>query len=314
MNQWLCRMSLLILAGCGGGSVYSGAVAYTPEPVYADDQSVRQEIYGSGAGASVGLTEGRVAPSVTRSVELTSATSMAPPAPPESGSSFEASETSGPVVRERYADATPEVVQPVAGTQRATGDESARIVDAAQRGPLLIYTATIHLSVFEVERTQASIIEAVRAVNGFVQLQNDRQLTVRVPVGEFRTVLPQIEQLGDVLHRNVEALDVSDEYRDLGVRLQNAIAVRDRLQLLLAAAQNTEQALNVERELERVTLVIEQIRGRMQLLGDRIAYSTVTVMFQAHAVVSDQPGAFRLPVPWLDELTLSRLLTLPNED
>lgn len=314
MTRWICSFLLLAAAACGGGATYSVEPVYPREPAYANDNSVRDEIF----RASVHNAESTPAPAPS------AALASAEYAPAPSSDSFEIAgeEATGEAssgaalgrATARYADATPQAVQPVAGTQRAAAGDSARIVDDAQHGPLLIYTATIHLSVFEVERTQASIVEAVRAVGGFVQLQNDRQLTIRVPAAEFRTVLPQIEQLGDVLHRNVEALDVSEEFRDLGVRLQNALAVRDRLQLLLAQATNTEQALNVERELERVALVVEQIRGRMQLLGDRIAYSTVTVMFQAHAVVTDHPGAFRLPVPWLDELTLSRLLTLPSEE
>lgn len=304
-QSWMLWVAALCLAGCGSGAYASGTpTVRSVQTQYADDTSVRSEVMRSAA------------PPQPYAFESENISGDAAPAMAMEISSAGSSDSRG--AREeaprQYADATPPVVTPVAGTAHANADQNARVADDAHRGPLLIYTATVHLSVFEVERTQRAIIEAVRELDGFLQIQNDNQVTVRVPAANFRDALARIEQTGDVLHRNVEALDVSDEFRDLGIRLQNAIAIRDRLQILLGQAHDTDQALAVERELERVTLTIEQIRGRMQLLGDRLAFSTITVMFQTHVAPTDQPGAFRLPVPWLDELSLSRLLTLPYED
>jgi hypothetical protein len=312
--------ALAWVVGCGGGGQQYGSTIASSEAVYSDDESVMRSV-------SQRLEFDGIEVRSQRSDLARMASSPPPdapsPMPSATGESFESEAISAGAdsassnegsPRQRYADATPPPAQPVAGTARAGADSSSRVTDDAHHGPLLIYTATVHLSVFEVERTQQSVIEIIREAGGFLQLQNDQQLTVRVPAANFRDALARIEQVGDVLHRNVQALDVSDEYRDLTIRLQNALAMRDRLQLLLQQASTTEQALQVEHELERVTLIVEQLRGRMQLLGDRLAFSTITVMFQPHAEPTDQPGTFRLPVPWLDELTLTHLLSLPYED
>jgi hypothetical protein len=107
----------------------------------------------------------------------------------------------------------------------------------------------------------------------------------------------------------VNVRDVTEQFADLEIRLKNAEAVRERLQALLAKAAKIEDALAVERELERITQTIEQMKGRLRLLGELIAFSTITVNFQARP--QDQVGSeVRLPFDWLRELGLPPLLNL----
>jgi hypothetical protein len=107
----------------------------------------------------------------------------------------------------------------------------------------------------------------------------------------------------------VNVRDVTEQYADLEIRLKNAEAVRQRLEALLAKAGKVEDALAVERELERITQAIEQMKGRLRLLSELVAFSTITANFQARP--RDQVGSeTRLPFPWLGELGLVPLLNL----
>src|SRR4029079_10668203 len=114
----------------------------------------------------------------------------------------------------------------------------------------------------------------------------------------------------DMLHRNVLAEDVTEEFRDLEVQLKGARAVHDRLTQLLAKARKVEESIAIEKELDRVTLQIDRIEGRMKFLKDRAAYSTITVTFQPKATETLSQTPFRLPGKWLNELGLGRLLRL----
>jgi hypothetical protein len=280
---------LLALVGCGGAS------AYAPPP----GGVTRAESYGGYAA------EAESAP-------------MAAPA--SMSADFESDSVSGALTRPdgaMLAQAAPAAqgAAPVPQGGTAAASTPRAEADDAQRGPLLIYQATLHLSVFEVEATQRSVIAVAQELGGFLARQSDQQVVIRVPAPKFRDALARIEETGDVLHRNVEALDVSEEFRDVQIRLRNAEVVRDRLAALMAQARNVDEALSVQRELERITGVIEQLKGRLQYLGDRIAYSTITVFFQpAATATTDQPDVFRLPFPWLDELSLRSLLNLPYQD
>ena len=177
--------------------------------------------------------------------------------------------------------------------------------------PLLIYTAEIYLAVYEVAPTQKAVIQHARELGGYLARQSDQEVVVRVPAHRFTDALERVEKLGDVLHRDVQAQDVSEEYRDLSIRLRNAEVVRARLEGLLEQAKNVEDALAVQRELAKVTETIETMKGRLRFLQDRIAFSTITVRFSPREREPvGAPDVYRLPFPWLDELGLHSLLNL----
>jgi hypothetical protein len=194
---------------------------------------------------------------------------------------------------------------PSAEQQIASGDAAAR----DGKAPLLIYTAVLTMGVFGVEQALESVESLAREAGGYLLERNDTSITVRIPATRFRTALDGVGKLGDELHRQVNARDVTDEYADLEIRLRNAEVMRQRLESLLAKTGNIGDALAVERELERVAQTIEQIKGRLKLLGEQVAFSTITVNFQPRAV-DRVDSKVDLPFEWLRELGLPQLLQL----
>src|SRR6185437_7426556 len=102
--------------------------------------------------------------------------------------------------------------------------------------------------------------------------------------------------------------DVTAEYVDLEVRLKSARAVQARLTELLTRAVEVEDSIAIEKELDRVSGEIERIEGRMKFLRDRAAFSTITVRFAPKRVEQVGTQRVRIPVPWLDDVNLPRLL------
>lgn len=178
-------------------------------------------------------------------------------------------------------------------------------------GELLIYTALFHVGVYDVAAAEAAIAESARSLGGFVFSQSDDTIVVRVPAARFLSFTTQIDGTYDVLHRQIDAQDVGEEFRDVEIRIRNLEVMRDRVAALLSSATDVEQALAVEQQLERITAELESLRGRQRFLADRISFSTVTVMFrpQPHDAI-DQPEVFQLPFAWLESLGLPNLLEL----
>ena len=165
------------------------------------------------------------------------------------------------------------------------------------------------LAVFGTRDALGAVEELARSVGGYLVTRSDDTIIVRVPAKAFQGALSGVSKLGDELHREVSVHDVTEQFADLEIRLKNAEAVRQRLEALLAKAGKIEDALAVERELERVTQMIEQMKGRMRLFGELIAFSTITVNFRAKP--RDQMSSeVRLPFDWLDELNLPPLMNL----
>ena len=194
------------------------------------------------------------------------------------------------------------------------GQRSAQPAPQAQavapRAPILIYAAQITMAVFEVNVSLAKIEAIGKDLGGFLAKRDDQSITIRVPVAIFEEAVKRIEGVGDMLHRNISAEDVTAEFVDLEIRLKSARAVQARLTELLSKAVKVEESIAIEKELDRVSGEIERIEGRMKFLRDRAAFSTITVHFQPKP--TDQVGTrgVRIPVPWLDEINLPRLLKL----
>jgi hypothetical protein len=103
-------------------------------------------------------------------------------------------------------------------------------------------------------------------------------MTIGVPVNEFENALRRLRALGlKVQDENASGTDVTDQYVDLESRLRNLEATEARIRTFLDKALTVEESLEVNQKLAEITAQIEQVKGQMNYLRDRSAYSTITV-------------------------------------
>jgi len=129
-------------------------------------------------------------------------------------------------------------------------------------------------------------------------------ITIGVPVDEFETVMRRLRGLAvRVLDENATGEDVTDQYVDLQSQLVNLEATRARIQEFLKDAKTVEEALRVNQELTNIEAQIEQIKGRMNFLTDRSAFSTITINLEPEFPVltptpTSTPRPTATPIPW----------------
>jgi hypothetical protein len=216
---------------------------------------------------------------------------------------------------ERAAGATP---AKAAGTVAADNVAPAPTAPAAAPLPnapppqsgekrIVIYTATLTIVVPEIEAAIKQVETLTAEFGGWVhEIRGDR-ITIRVPAATYTEAESRVEALGRVTNRVLEAADVTAEYVDLEARLKNALAVRERLTALLAKAEGVQAALEVEKELKRVGEEIERFQAQLDLLKNRVAYSTITISFERVYRAAPTPQLMKLPFDWLHELDPKRL-------
>lgn len=215
---------------------------------------------------------------------------------------------------ERLAQNIPEPPAPPPGVPTPTppaGPKPQQPAPGPRDGSMIIYTAKLTLAVYQVEAALNVVERIAKDQGGFLATRADRSITIRVPREKFESTVAAIEKTGDVLHRDVQAQDVTEEFVDLEIRIKNARAMRERLTKLLEKAP-VKEALEIEKELGRVTEELERLEGRLKLLRDRIAYSTITVEYNGRGATIQQTS-IRLPFPWLGALGLPSLLRLHEE-
>ena len=155
-----------------------------------------------------------------------------------------------------------------------------------------------------------AFLAKVKELGGHLSRQDANRVTVRVPAPQFDAAFAAASAAGRVLQESREANDVTEEYVDLGIRLDTATKARARLLEVLQKAERVEDILKVEAEIRRLSEEIERIEGRRKLLADQVALATLTVTFQAPA---DAPRPVHRPrqgntFAWIDRVGAEMLL------
>jgi hypothetical protein len=180
--------------------------------------------------------------------------------------------------------------EPMAETKRsadAASGAGAIADNAATTLPstrMVIKTAALSVRVKDVPNANTRAIQLAEAGGGYVQSSSQYEeggeradLSIRVPPEGFLPLIRSLEALGQVDAKSISGEDVTEEYYDLDARLENLTEVRRRLFELLDRAVKVTDAIEVERELERVGGEVNQIKGRMKYLQNMTGLATVTL-------------------------------------
>lgn len=150
------------------------------------------------------------------------------------------------------------------------------------------------------DQLDAAIAKA-EELGGYDSRRDDMEVTLRVPAEEFDALVEWVRGRGRVLRQHLQAHEVTEEYRDLRIRLENAKEARDRVLALLEKADAVKDVLTIEKELNRLTLEIERLEGKLRVLEHRIALATLVVSFHAVAPV-DTPERRRSRFSWINRV------------
>lgn len=175
----------------------------------------------------------------------------------------------------------------------ATDASTARPVEAATDRKI-VRDANVRLEV----GSASAVAPALRAVHqvaaqtgGFVFSETNEEIVLKVPSGKLDDALARVSKVAKVRDRRVSARDVTADYVDLNIRIDNARKLQGRLKELLTQTQDVTRLLEVERELARVTETLERLEGQMRLLSQQTSYATLTVTVEEDV----KPG----PVGWV---------------
>jgi len=130
-------------------------------------------------------------------------------------------------------------------------------------------------------------------------------ITIGVPVDEFENAMRRLRTMADrVVSETASGTDVTDEYVDLGSKLENLQATRDRIRTFLDQATTVEESLEVNKQLSEIEGQIAEIQGRINYLSGRAAYSTITVQIEPIVPTptpspTPTPTPTPTPEPWL---------------
>ena len=179
-----------------------------------------------------------------------------------------------------------------------------------QVGPQIVQTARLRLSIAhesfddKVDDVHA-IVDSYSGfvVNSTASQGSDKRLVqgsldLRIPAESYEDALARLRQLGKVEALEESGQDVSQEFVDLNARIRQLRAVEAQLLELLQQADDVPAALAVQNQLSQVQLDLEQARGRLQYLDNRVSYATISLAMHEAGAVAPKGGGFSIVEAW----------------
>jgi len=173
------------------------------------------------------------------------------------------------------ADASGETMRASGGGQYAERSRG----ESENDSRMITYTVNIQISVNNVDETRKILAEQIEKFDGFITRESNNQITTRIPVENMDEFLGITRTLGKVENESKTGVDITDQYRDNVIRLENLRNLRSRYLEILQMAETVADLLSIEKELERVNTEIEIMEGRIQYAQMSAAYSNITVRF-----------------------------------
>lgn len=189
-------------------------------------------------------------------------------------------------------------------------DPAAAPQPAKQAPRMLVHNGEIAVEVPKVDDAMAAFLLKVAEFGGYLQQQSGSAVTIRLPAARFDEAFAYLRAAGRVLREMRKADDVTEEFLDLGIRIDNARKSRDRLLEVLKTATKVEDVLAVEKELRRLTEELERMEGRQKFLSDQVAMATLQAAFSAVAEAPPPPKHQRQPsrFPWINCIGAERVM------
>jgi hypothetical protein len=149
--------------------------------------------------------------------------------------------------------------------------------DGIQTPRMMIYDAEIKIEVKNIDSANVYLSELAKRFGGYVQRLGSDRSVIRVNAANLEAAIAEISHTGKIREKKIFGEDVTDEYTDYSIRMDNLIKARKRYLELLEKAENVEAALLVEKELERLNKEIDLMEGKLKNLEHNAEYSTITI-------------------------------------
>jgi Domain of unknown function (DUF4349) len=191
---------------------------------------------------------------------------------------------------------------------KAGSTEAAAQVRLVDLGNRIVRTATVDLEVDKgqlnetINRASDAVVKAKGIyVGSSTSVPSGEpasgQVTFRVPVDAFESVLRELKGLGAYRGEQSSTEDVTNQYVDLNGQLA-AWRAQERVYLrLLDRARSVTDVIAVQNQLQQVQSNIERLQGQLNQLEDQSSFSTIVLQIREPGAAAGEPQG-RLARAW----------------
>jgi len=229
---------------------------------------------------------------------LEAASPASTPPPPLVAESIPAPALGDSALRTQQTVAADDLAPAVIAADSPAEDANFEPVDAAPELTLgepvaprmIIRSADMGLSTYDFEGTITSIERIMTNRGGFIENSHQwmepaahdnalllwrAEFVLRVPVGLFDQVNRELVALAQVQRFSTISEDVTLEFNDLGSRLRIREEELRRVELMLEAAENLTDIINLEAQVTTLRLAVDAYQRRMTEIDQLASFSTI---------------------------------------
>ena len=153
----------------------------------------------------------------------------------------------------------------------------------------MIYTARMEVETTAFDTAAADLRTLVEILGGYFEQAavhnygsgyRSGDYTVRVPADQFQPFRDRVGTLCHVTYQEQTSENVSEAYYDAESRLATQRTKLERLQNLLAQAENMEDIITIESAISDTELEIERLTGTLRQYDALVDYATVHLSLQ----------------------------------
>ena len=153
----------------------------------------------------------------------------------------------------------------------------------------MIYTARMEVETTGFDAADADLRTLVEVLGGYFEQAavhnygsgyRSGDYTVRIPADQFQAFLDRVGTICHVTYKEEGSENVSEAYYDAESRLVTQQTKLERLQALLAQAENMEDIITIESAISDTELEIEQLTGTLRHYDSLVDFSTVYITLQ----------------------------------
>lgn len=143
---------------------------------------------------------------------------------------------------------------------------------------MMVYSVNVNLQSKEIEAKVTEVIKLAESYGGYaLQYSSNGIVQLKIPADKLKQFLFTLKNQSQNYSEDVSAKDVTEDYTDTEIRMENALKMRVRLLEILKTAKTVEEILKVEAELNKVSESIERWEGRLKYLANAVQLSSVQV-------------------------------------
>lgn len=151
---------------------------------------------------------------------------------------------------------------------------------------IIIQDTSLSLHVKDVSQTIKDIDQETKQLGGFLvsshlskpQLAASGNITIRIPTDKLSLAMESFKSMAiKVVSESITGRDVTDQYEDLGARLDILNKTKIKFEAIMDQAVSVPDLLSVQRELVNLQSQIDNIKGRQDYLQKSADLSKIVV-------------------------------------